>query len=150
MGPIIADGADYHARRLGTKANHLALVGGPARAPGAAEVQPFEQVRLTRSVWPCHERQPFAECDASPLVVAEIPQGEGPHEHPGERSLDVQPDGHDQVAEAALVSGLNQPWAKRADQLKEYVPFLDRLQAVAEELRVESDLERLTLEGHRE
>src|SRR5690242_1469200 len=57
------------------------------------------------------------------------------------RPLHVQPDRHDQVQEAGVVAGLDQPGPQRADQLQHNVIGGDRLQAVLEELRIEPDLE---------
>src|SRR5215217_2282683 len=58
--------------------------------------------------------------------------------------LHVQPDRHDEVAEAgALVAGLDQARPQRADQLQGQLLRLGALEALAEELRVEADLELL-------
>src|SRR3954454_24075605 len=59
---------------------------------------------------------------------------------------DVQADRHDQVQEAAAVAGLQQPWAQRADELQDDVAGVDRLEAVAQEVGVEADLELLAVE----
>src|SRR5437899_12916290 len=64
-------------------------------------------------------------------------------------SSHVQSDGHDQVDEVARVRGFDQAWAQRADELENQLLGLDALESVAEELRVEADLERLAVEGNR-
>src|SRR5215218_10702295 len=59
--------------------------------------------------------------------------------------LHVQPDRHDEVAEAgALVAGLDEARPQRADQLQGQLLRLGALEALTEELRVEADLELLT------
>src|SRR3954462_2788304 len=60
--------------------------------------------------------------------------------------LYVQPDRHDEVDEAALVPRLDQSRSQRADQLEDEILGLRALETVAEELRVEADLERLAVE----
>src|SRR5256885_5663971 len=61
----------------------------------------------------------------------------------------VQANRHHQVHEAAaLLARLDQAGPQRADQLQDEVIRLGALEAVAEELRVEADLERLALERH--
>src|SRR3954464_6118107 len=64
------------------------------------------------------------------------------------RSLHVQADRHDEVDEAARLTGLDQARAERADQLEDQVVRLCALETVAQELRVEADLERLAVEWH--
>src|SRR3954470_7629933 len=64
--------------------------------------------------------------------------------------LDVQPDRHHEVDEAARVARLDQARPERADELEDQVVRLGALETVAQELRVEADLERLALERHGE
>ena len=46
--------------------------------------------------------------------------------------------------------GLDQSGTQGADQLQEYVALVDRLEPIAQEVRVESDLQRLPLERDRQ
>src|SRR5215210_4170571 len=62
----------------------------------------------------------------------------------------VQANGHDEVEEAALFAGLDQPGPERADQLEHELVGLRALEAIAEELGVEPDLELLALERERQ
>src|SRR5215204_2363837 len=65
--------------------------------------------------------------------------------------LHVEPDWHDQVPEAGvLVTGLDQAGSQRADQLQQQLLRLGALQALAEELGIEADLERLAGKRHGE
>src|SRR4051812_43810702 len=59
-----------------------------------------------------------------------------------------QPDRHDQVLEVVLL-GTDQSGAERADQTEVDLVRLDRLDPVAQELRVEADLQRLAGERGR-
>ncbi len=61
----------------------------------------------------------------------------------GRTGLHVQADRHDQVEEAALVGALDQAGPQGADELEDQVVRPNAVQAVAQELRVEADLERL-------
>src|SRR5829696_8818685 len=63
--------------------------------------------------------------------------------------LHVQSDRHDEVTESGgLVARLDQTRAQRADQLQGQLLRLRALQPLAEEFRVEADLERIAGEGH--
>ena len=73
--------ADLHARGARVEAHDLALVRRPARAPGAAEVQGLEEVRLARAVRAVDDRQPLAERDVGARVGAEVAQPEAGDEH---------------------------------------------------------------------
>src|SRR6266516_6378326 len=59
-----------------------------------------------------------------------------------------QADRHDQVPEVVALGG-DETGAERADQLELDLLCLDRLKAVTQELRVESDLERFAGERRR-
>src|SRR6185503_7903863 len=63
--------------------------------------------------------------------------------------LDIEPNRHHQVGKTALVAGLDQARPERADQLEEELFRLRALEAVAQELRVEPDLEALAAERDR-
>src|SRR5688572_25413624 len=63
---------------------------------------------------------------------------------------DVQADRHQEIEEAAAVGRLDQTRAQRRDQLEQDVARVDRLESVAQELRVEADLQRLAMEWHRQ
>src|SRR3954447_20489243 len=60
--------------------------------------------------------------------------------------LDVEANRHHEVDEAAGIARLDEARAQRADQLEDEVVGLRALETVAQELGVESDLERLALE----
>src|SRR5580693_6957929 len=66
------------------------------------------------------------------------------------RASRIQADRHDQVYKLAGVWRLDQAWTQRADQLEHQLLGLHALQTVAQELRVEANLEWLTREGHRQ
>jgi hypothetical protein len=64
--------------------------------------------------------------------------------------IDVEPDRHDEVQEAAPVSRLDEAGTQRADELQHQVGALRALEPVAQELRVEADLERFAGERYRQ
>ena len=76
---------DLDARRRRVEAHDLALVGGPARAPGAAEVQRLEEVRLAGAVAAVDDRQARAELDVGALVATKVAQAQAGDEHAGRR-----------------------------------------------------------------
>ena len=73
-----------------------------AGAAGAAEVERVEQVRLAGAVAAGDDRHARAQLDVGGGVAAEVAQREAHDPHGGDR-LDVQPDRHDEVEEAAVV-----------------------------------------------
>src|SRR5580704_6526284 len=60
----------------------------------------------------------------------------------------VEANGHDEVYEVAGVWGFDQTRTQWADELEDELIGVDALEAVAEELWVEADLERLSVKGH--
>src|SRR3984957_21254835 len=60
----------------------------------------------------------------------------------------VEAYGHDQVGEVTGVWGFEQARAQGADQLQDQLLGVDALEPIAQELRVEANLERLAVEGH--
>src|SRR6185436_4015921 len=64
-----------------SETHDLAFVVRATRAPGTAEVQRLQQVRLARAVAPVDDRQPGAEGDVRALVRAEVPHPEAPNDH---------------------------------------------------------------------
>ena len=64
------------------EAHELALVGGPARMAGAAEVERLEQVALAGAVRPADHGEALAEGHLGPLVVAEVAQAGARDAHP--------------------------------------------------------------------
>src|SRR5215212_7108649 len=72
---------NLHPHERGAEPHHLAIVGGAARPPDAAEVEALEEVRLAGAVAPRHHRETRAERDLRPLVAAEVAQGHGLHPH---------------------------------------------------------------------
>ena len=81
---------DLDACGGGVEADDLALVGGAARAAGAAEVQRLEQVRLAGAVAPVHHRQARPEVDVRALVATKVAQPQARDEH---RAALVDPSG---------------------------------------------------------
>src|SRR5438067_5049205 len=69
-------------------------------------------------------------------------------------SSDVQANGHHEVDEGpralAIHGRLDQPRPQRADELQDELVRLRALQALAQEVRVETDLERLAVEWERQ
>ena len=89
------------ARGLRAEAHQLALVAGPRRAPGAAEVERLEQVRLARAVRSVHHRQTLAEMGLGTGVGAEVAQLHADHAHRPGPSSRVQADRHDEIHKIA-------------------------------------------------
>jgi len=63
-------------------------------------------------------------------------------------TISREPYGHDQVPEVVAGAG-DEPRPERADQLKPHIAFGDRLEAVAEKIRVEPDLEHVASRRNR-
>src|SRR5262249_19047832 len=81
-------------------------------------------------------------------VTSPAPDGSRPRVPSRERGapsshLHVEAYRHHQIAELVVGERLQQPRPKRGDQLDDHLVGLDRLEAIAHELRVEADLEQL-------
>ena len=83
IAPVDLD--THRAPGARVEAQQLALVGGPARAPGAAEVQRLEEVRLAGAVGPVHDGEPLAQPDLGRGVAAEVAHAQAGHHHGGLR-----------------------------------------------------------------
>src|SRR5688572_26337715 len=100
-------------------------------SPGPSRTSAAVYVRKSRSVRPVR-----IMCQSPRMATDSIkgPAGRRPWLH-------IQSDGHQEVLEARAVTGFEQARPQRRDQLDDHVT-VDRLQAVAQELRVEADLQR--------
>jgi hypothetical protein len=77
--PVLAE--ELGAGELGTEADDLTLVRGPARARRAGEVDRLQQVRLAGAVAAGDDGQARAQPDVRALVGAEVTEGQGADEH---------------------------------------------------------------------
>jgi hypothetical protein len=73
--------AQLDPRRWRAEAHDLALVVGPARAPGRAEVHGLEQVRLAGTVGAVDDGQALRELDPLVGVAAKVAQMGGANDH---------------------------------------------------------------------
>ena len=109
-----------------------------------AEVHGLEQARLAGAVAP-HDREHLAAQRAvEPVVAAEVRGPDVLDAHRG-RGLGRQADRHDQVP-VVVGAARQQPRPQRRDQLQHDRVARDALDALAQERRVEADLERLAAE----
>ena len=125
---VLADAARApRAPRVAAAAHQLALVRGARRAGRAAEVERLEQVRLAGAVGPADHRQPVAELDLRPLVVAEVAQLDARDAHgaptrsggSASRGSGSRPSSPDWI----------RPGPQRADQLEDELVGLGALEA---------------------
>jgi hypothetical protein len=98
--PVVACARHGDPQRIGAEPDELGIVAGAKRAPGAAEVERLEEVRLAGRIRSVHDRQSGADVELGALIRAKVAKRKALDTHCRSR---VEPDRHDEVGEAASV-----------------------------------------------
>src|SRR5579884_2408626 len=138
-----ASAVDADSRAALAETNELRVAARPGRKALRAHVERLEEVRLADSVRTHGEHEAGTKLQREPLVRPERCEMNRLDDQ-----LAGQADRHHEVCEVVALA-LQDRRPQRADQLQPHVVAVHRLEAVAEEVGVEADLERLSGEAGR-